>query len=96
MTLAHFPELTKLPKRQRMKLAEELWFSGVDDNLPVSPVHKKILDERWGAYKSAKEKRITMPELERRLPRSRKDSRLNSMSPLSMTSPTRGNFTTPG
>ena len=70
MTLANFPELTKLPKRQRLKLAEELWFSGVDDSLPVSPVHKKILDERWGAYKSGKVKRITLPELERRLARS--------------------------
>jgi hypothetical protein len=25
MTLADFPELTKLSKRQRMKLAQELW-----------------------------------------------------------------------
>jgi putative addiction module component (TIGR02574 family) len=70
MTLANFPELTKLPKRQRMKLAEELWFSGVDDSLPVNPAHKKILDERWAAYKSGKVKRITLPELERRLARS--------------------------
>jgi len=67
MTLANFPELTKLPKHQRMKLAEELWFSGVDDSLPVSPVQKKILDERWAAYKSGKMKRITLHELERRL-----------------------------
>lgn len=67
MTLANFP---KLPKRQRMKLAEELWFSGVDDSLPVNPAHKKILDERWTAYKSGKVKRITLPELERRLARS--------------------------
>ncbi len=50
-----------------MKLAEELWFSGVDDSLPVSPVQKKILDERWAAYKSGKMKRITLHELERRL-----------------------------
>ena len=70
MTLANFPELTKLPKRQRMKLAEELWFSGVDDSLPVNPVHKQILDQRWTAYKSGKVKRITLPELERRLVRS--------------------------
>ncbi len=70
MTLANFPELTKLPKRQRMKLAEALWFSGVDDSLPVNPVHKKILDERWAAYKGGKIKRITLPELERRIARS--------------------------
>lgn len=70
MTLAHFSELTKLSKRQRMKLAEELWFSSVDDSLPVNSVHKKILDERWTAYKSRKMKRITLPELERHLARS--------------------------
>ena len=70
MTLAQFPELTKLPKRQRMKLGEELWFSAVDDSLSVSPAHKKILSERWAAYKAGKTKRITLPELERRLARS--------------------------
>lgn len=69
MTLARFPELTKLSKRQRMKLAEELWFSGVDDSLPVNPVHKKILDERWAAYKTGKIRRIPLSELERRLAR---------------------------
>lgn len=68
MILANFPELTKLPKRQRMKLAEELWFSSVDDPLPVSPVHKKIIDERWIAHKAGKMKRL--PALERRLVRS--------------------------
>lgn len=70
MTLANFPALTKLPKRQRMKLAEELWFSGVDDSLPAHPTHKKILDERWTAYKEGQVRRITLPELERRLARS--------------------------
>lgn len=70
MTLANFPELTKLPKRQRMKLAEELWFSSVDDSLPVSRTHKKVLDERWSAYKAGKTRRLTAAELERRLARS--------------------------
>lgn len=69
MTLANFPELTKLPKRQRMKLAEELWFSGVDDKLPVSSAHKKILDERWTAYQNGTMKRIPLSALERRLAR---------------------------
>ena len=67
MSLAKFPELAKLPKRQRMKLAEELWFSSVDDRLPVSPVHKAIIDERWTAYKSGNLKRMSFAELERRL-----------------------------
>jgi hypothetical protein len=70
MTLANFPELAKLPRRQRMKLAEELWFSGVDDSLPVSTAHKKIVDERWAGYRTGKVKRIALSELARRLARS--------------------------
>ena len=69
MTLADFPELAKLPKRQRLKLAEELWFSGVDDNLPVSARHQTILDERWKAYQAGGTKRLSLAELERRLMR---------------------------
>lgn len=57
-------------KSKGVKLAEELWFSGVDDSLPVNPVHKQILDQRWTAYKPGKVKRITLPELERILARS--------------------------
>jgi len=69
MPLADFPELTKLSKRQRMKLAEELWFSGADDSLPVSPAHKEILNERWAAYQAGKIRRINLSELEQRLVR---------------------------
>jgi hypothetical protein len=67
MTLAQYPEVTKLPKRQRMKLAEALWFSGVDDRLPVTSLHKEILDERWSAYQAGTARRISLAELERRL-----------------------------
>jgi putative addiction module component (TIGR02574 family) len=69
MTLARFPELKKLPKRQRLKLAEELWFSGVDDSMPVDPLDKQLLEERWNAYRAGKAKRISLNELERRLSR---------------------------
>jgi putative addiction module component (TIGR02574 family) len=69
MTLARFPELKKLPKRQRLKLAEELWFSGVDDSMPVEPLDKQLLVERWNAYRAGKAKRISLNELERRLSR---------------------------
>ena len=69
MTLADFPALKKLSKRQRLKLAEELWFSGVDDKLPVSRGHEMILNERWSAYQSGRAKRISLSELERRLAR---------------------------
>lgn len=69
MTLADFPELTKLSKRQRMKLAQELWTSGADDSLPASPAHKEILEERWATYQTGKIRRIPLSELERRLAR---------------------------
>jgi hypothetical protein len=69
MTLARFPELKRLPKRQRLKLAEELWFSGVDDSMPVEPLDEQVLDERWKAYRAGKAKRISLKELERRLAR---------------------------
>lgn len=69
MTLASFPELKKLPARQRFELAEELWLSGIDDSLPVSPAQKKLLDARWAAYQSGAAKRITLAELERRVSR---------------------------
>jgi putative addiction module component (TIGR02574 family) len=69
MTLGRFPELQKLPKRERLKLAEELWFSSADDSLPVTPSDKKLLDERWKAYQEGRAKRISLAELERRLRR---------------------------
>jgi putative addiction module component (TIGR02574 family) len=61
--------LRRLPKRQRLKLAEELWLSSIDDTAPVPAKHKKILDERWAAYQSGKVKPISLAELERRLAR---------------------------
>jgi putative addiction module component (TIGR02574 family) len=69
MKLADFPALAKLPKRQRLDLAEELWFSGVDDGLPVDARHRAILDERWSAYQKGRTKRVSLSELERRLSR---------------------------
>ena len=69
MTLADYPALTKLPKRQRLQLAEDLWFSGIDDSLPVSPRHRSMLEERWSAYRKGRAKRVTLSELERRLVR---------------------------
>jgi hypothetical protein len=69
MKLADFPALAKLPKRKRLQLVEELWFSGVDDSLPVSRHHRGVLDERWAAYEKGQAKRLTLSELERRLSR---------------------------
>lgn len=69
MTLAQFPELKKLSKKHRQKLADELWQSTIDDRTPVSREQQRALDQRWSYYQSGKIKRITLAELERRLSR---------------------------
>ena len=68
MTLADFPKLKGLPARQKLLLAEELWFAGVsDESLPVPGSHKKLLAERMAAYKAGSMKTISVGELKRRL-----------------------------
>lgn len=67
MTLAAFPELRKLSNSQRLKLADELWQSGISDSARVPAKQQKKLSERWTAYKSGKIKRISMGELSKRL-----------------------------
>ncbi len=67
MSLEHFPELVRLPKRKRMKLADELWLSCVEDCNKTPKWHQQTLEQRWGEYRSGKVKRISLEELERRL-----------------------------
>jgi putative addiction module component (TIGR02574 family) len=69
MALARFPELQKLPKRQKLKLAEELWREAVDDTASVSAADRALLDSRWNAYRAGKVERISLEELERRVVR---------------------------
>jgi putative addiction module component (TIGR02574 family) len=69
MALARFPELQKLPKRQKLKLAEELWCEAVDDTASVSAADRVLLDSRWKAYRAGKVERISLEELERRVAR---------------------------
>jgi putative addiction module component (TIGR02574 family) len=60
--------LLRLPKRKRLEIAESLWLSVADEEkMPVPPSHKKVLDERWAAYRSGKSKPISHEELMRRL-----------------------------
>ncbi len=63
------PELRKLPKRQKLKLADELWRAAVDDRRPVSAEDRSLLDSRWKAYRAGKVERISFDELERRVAR---------------------------
>ena len=68
--LADFPKLKQLPARQKLKLAEELWFDGVSDEaLPVPAWHHEVLAERVTGYKAGKLKTISVGELKRRLKR---------------------------
>jgi hypothetical protein len=68
MMLADFPKLKNLPARQKLKLAEELWFEGVsEDTLSVPGWHKKLLSERLAAYQSGSLKTLSVAELRRRL-----------------------------
>lgn len=67
--LVQFPELRKLPKRQKLKLAEELWRSAVDDSLPVSASDRALLDSRWNAYRAGKAERLSLADPERRVAR---------------------------
>jgi putative addiction module component (TIGR02574 family) len=69
MSLSNYPDLAKLPRRERLKLAEELWFSGADDSMPATAAQKQLLDARWAAYKAGHAKTISAAELERRLRR---------------------------
>ena len=67
MTLTSYPELMKLPGRQKLALADALWQAGVSDSAPVPAKQKKLLDSRWAEYRAGKTKRIGLDELERRL-----------------------------
>ncbi len=67
MTLAAFPELKKLSAKERFKLADELWQSGISDSAKVTVKQQKELKGRWQAYKTGKSKRISMAELSKRL-----------------------------
>ena len=67
MNLVSFTGLTRLPKRQRTKLAEQLPPSGANDSLPVSLTHQRIRDEHRTAGKAGQAKRITLAGLEHHL-----------------------------
>ncbi|WP_395717294.1 addiction module protein [Prosthecobacter sp.] len=66
-SLAEFPELARLPKAKRLKLADELWMSGIADDSPVPQWHQETLDQRWKDYQAGKTKRLTLKQLEQRL-----------------------------
>ena len=69
MTLADFPQLKRLPARQRLKLAEQLWDSAAKESLPVPASHKQIIRTRRKAYEAGKVAILTMTELKKSIRR---------------------------
>lgn len=67
MTLTSYPELMKLPDRQKLMQYDALWQAGISDATPIAAKQKKLLDTRWAVYRAGKTKRITLEELDRRL-----------------------------
>lgn len=65
MTLANFPELKRLSRPTRLKIAEELWDSAATDALPVPASHKPLIRGRRAAYVRGKMATLTMAELKR-------------------------------
>lgn len=63
MTLANFPELKRLTPTQRMKIAEELWDSAVNNALPVPVTHRKLVRSRRTAYERGEVTTLTMAQL---------------------------------
>lgn len=63
MTLANFPELKRLTPTQRMKIAEELWDSAVNNALPVPASHRKLVRSRRAAYERGEVATLTMSQL---------------------------------
>ena len=69
MSLADFPQLKRLPSRDRLKIAEELWDSAASDALPVPASHKSLLRSRRAAYAGGEMKTLTMAELKQSMRR---------------------------
>ena len=69
MTLASFPDLKRLPRLARLKIAEELWDSAASDDLPVPAGHKALIRSRRQSYARGEAKTVTMAELKRSIRR---------------------------
>ncbi|MES2693847.1 MAG: addiction module protein [Verrucomicrobiota bacterium] len=68
MSSASVSSLLRLPKRERLEIAESLWLSVADEEtMPVPETHKKILDARLADYRAGKSKAISHETLMRKL-----------------------------
>ena len=69
MTLANFPQLKRLPPRQRLQLAEQLWDSAASSSLVVPASHKRLIRSRRKAYEQGQVATLTMDELNKSIRR---------------------------
>lgn len=69
MGLSDFPQLKRLTRPQRLKVAAELWDSAAGDDLPVPESHKKLIRSRRAAYAQGKVGTITMDDLKKSIRR---------------------------
>ena len=71
MTLANFPQLKRLPPRQRLQLAEQLWDSAASSTMAVPASHKRLIRSRRKAYEQGLVTTRTMDELKKSIQRHR-------------------------
>jgi putative addiction module component (TIGR02574 family) len=69
MTLTDFPQLRRLPARQRLSLAEALWGSAASDSLPVPVSHQRLICSRRASYERGEVAMLTMAELRKSIRR---------------------------
>ncbi len=69
MTLANFPQLKRLPPRQRLQLAEQLWDSAASSTMAVPASHKRLIRSRRKVYEQDQVATLTMDELKRSIRR---------------------------
>jgi len=60
--------LLRLPKKERMEVAEKLWLSVADEQrMPVSAEHKRVISERLASYQEGKSVPVPHAEMMKRL-----------------------------
>ena len=63
MTRANFPELQRLSRPARLKIAAERWDSAASDALPAPASPTPLLRDRRAAYATGEMPTVTMTEL---------------------------------
>jgi putative addiction module component (TIGR02574 family) len=73
MKLADFPEVQALSAREKLELADELWQDAAHDleSLEVSAAEKKLLDERWAAYRRDPSSALTLEQFKAKVKKRR-------------------------